>query len=118
MENKKYLNEEQYQKTKKKLNRIGTISLIVGAIILLFGFIMFLGFHKPDFIIFIGIGMVFIILGGQTKITSNRREINAFLTQQQMPITKERIEKMAPSASVAAKEIAKGIKEGYRDEEK
>ncbi len=34
-----------------------------------------------------------------------------------MPIAKEVIEKIAPSVGVAAKEIAKGIKEGLKDEE-
>ena len=35
-----------------------------------------------------------------------------------MPIVKESMEKMAPSAGVSAKEIAKGIKEGISEEEK
>lgn len=45
------------------------------------------------------------------------REINAFLAQQHIPIAQESIEKMAPSASKAAQEIAKGIKKGLKDEE-
>ena len=50
--------------------------------------------------------------------TANGREINAFYAQQQIPVAQEGIEKMAPSFGKAAKEIAKGIKEGLKDEEK
>ena len=57
-------------------------------------------------------------IGSMLILTSKRREVNAFIVQQSMPIAKEGIEKMAPSAGVAAKEIAKGIKEGLKDEEK
>lgn len=48
------------------------------------------------------------------------RHIFAFQAQQVMPIAKEGIEKMAPSVGGAAKEVAKGIKEGLNeaDEEK
>ena len=40
------------------------------------------------------------------------------MAQQQMPVAKESIEKMAPSAGVAAKEIAKGVKKGLKEEDK
>lgn len=56
--------------------------------------------------------------GAMLILTAKRREITAFTAQQVMPVAKEGIEKMAPSAGVAAKEIAKGIKEGLKDEEK
>lgn len=45
------------------------------------------------------------------------RQISAYMAQQQMPIAKESIEKIAPSVGVAAKEITKGIKEGLEDDE-
>lgn len=118
MNNKEHLNEEQYQKTKKKFNGIGTILLIVGAVMALFGFIMSFGFHKLGFFIFAVIGMALVGFGTQAKMLGKGREISAFFAQQQMPVAKEGIEKMAPSAGVAAKEIAKGIKEGLKDEEK
>lgn len=55
-------------------------------------------------------------------MTSKGREINAFYAQQTMPIAKEGIETMAPTVGSAAgtigKELAKGIKEGLKDEEK
>ena len=35
-----------------------------------------------------------------------------------MPVAKEGIEKMAPAVGNAAEEIARGIKEGLKDEEK
>lgn len=58
-----------------------------------------------------------LMISGVIFTTANRREINAFYVQQQMPIAKEGIEQMAPTAGVAAKEIAKGIKQGLKDEE-
>lgn len=116
--NKEYLNEEQYQKNKKKFNGIGTILLIIGGIMVLFGFIMSFGFHKLGFFIFAVIGMVLVGFGVQAKMLGKGREISAFFAQQQIPVAKEGIEKMAPSVGVAAKEIAKGIKEGLKDEEK
>lgn len=118
MNNKEYLNEEQYQNNKKKFNGIGTILLIVGGIMVLVGFIMSFGFHKLGFFIFDVIGMALVGFGAQAKMIGKGREINAFFAQQRMPIAKESIEKVAPSAGVAAKEIAKGIKEGLKDEEK
>lgn len=56
-------------------------------------------------------------IGAMLILTSKRREIVAFSAQQIMPVAQEGIEKMAPSAGVAAKEITKGIKEGLKDEE-
>lgn len=44
-----------------------------------------------------------------------RREITAFTAQQVMPVAQEGIEKMAPTAGNAVKEIAKGIKEGINE---
>ena len=116
MNKKEYLNEEQYQENKKKFNKIGTILLIVGIMMLLFGFIMTFGFGKSRLFIFAVIGMAIVGFGIQAKLLSNGREINAYLTQQQMPIAQESIEKLAPSAGVAAKEITKGIKEGLKEE--
>ena len=46
------------------------------------------------------------------------RHILAFTTQQVMPVAKEGIDEMAPTIGNAAGEIAKGIKEGLKDEEK
>ena len=116
--NKEYLNEEQYQKNKKKFNGIGTILLIIGGIMVLFGFIMSFGFHKLGFFIFAVIGMALVGFGAQAKMLGKGREISAFFAQQQMPVAKEGIEKMSPAMGTAAKEIAKGIKEGLKDEEK
>lgn len=59
-------------------------------------------------------GMVSLML----FISAKRRNIMAFSAQQVMPVAQEGIEKMAPTVGAAAKEIAKGIKEGLKDEEK
>lgn len=58
------------------------------------------------------------IFSGYVYFISKGREIAAFTTQQAMPIAKEGIDEMAPTIGNAAKEIAKGIKKGLKDEEK
>lgn len=114
---KEYLNEEKYQNSKKKVNGVGTILLIIGGIMLVLGLVMSFGFHQLGFGIFAVIGLALVGFGAQAKLLGNGREITAFMAQSQMPVAKEGIEKMAPSAGVAAKEIAKGIKEGLKDDE-
>lgn len=58
------------------------------------------------------------MFAGFVFFISKGREIAAFTTQQAMPIAKEGIDAMAPTVGNAAKEIARGIKEGLSDEEK
>ena len=57
------------------------------------------------------------IVSGSIYATANGREINAFYAQQQIPVAQEGIEKMSPSVGNAAKEIAKGIKEGLDNDQ-
>ena len=42
-------------------------------------------------------------------MTAHSRQITAYMAQQQMPVAKEGMEKMAPTAGVVAKEISKGM---------
>ena len=147
MENNKYLNEEQYQQNAKKLKRIGKITIIVGILLLVLGVIFFvLGFSQfgkasvasetminPDKaaegvfgsfgLLFLGgtldsLGFFVTAIGIGITIIAHKREITAFTTQQVMPVAKEGINEMAPTIGNAAGEIAKGIKEGLKDEEK
>lgn len=57
------------------------------------------------------------IIAGAIYMFGKRREIAAFTTQQVMPIAKEGIDEMAPTIGNAAGEIAKGIKNGLKDED-
>ena len=116
MKNNNYLNEEEYNKISKKINKIGSILLIVGGLMILLGIVMCFVLNKITFGFFIVFGLAFMGFGGQTKILGNGRKISAYFAQQQMPVAKEGIEKMAPSVGVAAKEISKGIKEGLKDD--
>ena len=121
MNGKEYLNEEQMQRTKKKINLIGKILLIVGG--LSFVTCAVLTFGKFDIDIelkgLLGFGMVFsfafVGFGMMALFVGHQREITAFMAQQQMPVAKEGIEKMAPTAGVAAKEISKGVVEGIEE---
>lgn len=119
MNNKEYLNEEQYKKNKKKLSLIGILMLCVGLPLAIIGFATTFIMHSENnlfFLMFLGMPMIFI--GFFLIMTSHMREISAFTAQQQMPIAKEGIEKISPAMGTAAKEIAKGVKEGLKDEDK
>lgn len=126
-ENKEYLTEEQYQKANAKVKWGGRIAIIIGIAMILIGIFVvkvpdmsadgwFQASSTRMFLIFPGI---FITMVGLMVrfIVANQRHIAAYQAQQMRPITQEGIEKMAPSAGVAAKEITKGIKEGLKDEE-
>lgn len=189
MEEKKYLNEETYQKSKSKLKTVAIIVLIIG--LLIGGGLIATGVIKSNAAKltteeisrvqtlidsydsqlsslkaqksqeFLNNGhsekyynldneinkiidkiheledsldkdtswlVIFYIFGGFIVIctfmvsciisaNANGREISAFYAQQQIPIAKEGIEKMAPSVGNVAKEITKGIKEGLNNNE-
>ena len=117
MDNKEYLNEKKYEESKEKINKIGTILLVIGGAMLIFGFVMAFVFHKFGMFFFAVIGLALVGFGGQAKLLGHGREIAAFVAQSQIPIAKEGVETMTPSARTAAKEIAKGIKEGLKDDE-
>lgn len=147
MQNEKYLSEENYQKSNKKVKIIGNILIIVGLILLVGGFILtisgFLGFGNqitngmevgqeginPSgiFSSFGGFaiggfmmvpGLFLTAVGFMVRfLIGNRREITAYTTQQVMPVAKEGIEEIAPTIGNAVGEIAKGIKKGLSEEE-
>lgn len=123
---KEYLNENKYQSVKKVLITIGCISLVIGICLFISSFfvnvpkmgeegwfeakktVSTLRFIAFPFGLMIPMFTFFMAFG---------RDITAYQVQQMRPVAQEGIEKMAPSAGVAAKEIAKGIKEGLKDDE-
>ena len=78
-------------------------------------------FDSSDSIPFYMFGAFVIIascmIAGSIYMITKRREIMAFTAQQVVPVSKEVIDEMAPSAGKVAKEIARGIKQGINDEE-
>ena len=137
MEEKKYLNEEDYQRYTTKLKKVGKILLIVGLIL----FVVSIGLIVAGSITFGstvvtenvnsvlgGMGLfaiggfmsVFTFamagVGGMILFIAHRREITAYTTQQVMPIAKEGAEEIAPAAGKVAKEVAKGVKEGLSED--
>ena len=48
---------------------------------------------------------------------AKRRKVLAFTTQQTIPVVQEAMDTMAPTVGNFAKEVSKGIKEGFSDEE-
>lgn len=147
MENRKYLTEENYQESNKKVKTIGTILIVIGLILFIVGLVLvisgFLGFGSqitngmemgqdginPNsvFSSFGGFAIGGFMMVPGLFLTSvgiiirfligNRREIMAYTTQQVMPVTKESIEEIAPTIGNAVGEIAKGIKKGLKDDE-
>ena len=75
---------------------------------------------EKDYSYLIIVGVFVIFIGGMVSlmfyIVSKKREIQAFTIQQSMPVTKEAIDKMSPSMGKAAKEIAKGVKDGIKED--
>ena len=57
------------------------------------------------------------MFAGAIFMFAKRREILAFQAQQVMPVAKEGIDEMSPTIGKAAGEIAKGIKNGLKDED-
>lgn len=124
MEKKQYLSEEKYQKIKKTLIIMGCISLVIGLCLLIISFFIKVpkmgteGWYEAqttrNILFFLSVPFGLMVPLAVFSIAF-RREMMAFTAQQTMPVAQEGIEKMAPSAGVAAKEIAKGIKEGLED---
>ena len=127
MNNNEYLNEEKYNKANNKVKWGGRIAMLIGIAMILIGVFVV---KVPDMgangwfeasstrttLIYTGIFIT--LVGCMIRfIIANTRNIAAYQAQQMRPVAQEGIEKMAPSAGVAAKEIAKGIKEGLKDKE-
>lgn len=142
---KEYLDEENYQKSNKKVKKVGMILIIIGLILLCLGLVFivagFLGFgsqvsngfelghegmNKGK--LFSGVGII--AIGGFLTtpglfitciglivrfVIGNRREITAYTTQQVMPVAQEGIEKMTPTISKASGQIAKEISKGIKE---
>jgi hypothetical protein len=131
MEEKKYLNEEEYQKNNAKVKKVGKIVLIIGISMFVIGITLlligFLGFgssalnndiDSATYQALGGMGL-FVVggllntfgffaagIGGMLLFISHRREITAYSTQQVMPVAKEGVEEMAPVAAKAAETMA------------
>lgn len=144
-EEKYQKNNKKVRSTGKIVLIIGIVILILGIVAIVFGFTgfgntfvngiesadvgdiddtqMFKGifgsfgfFALGGFMTFIGFTMT--IIGLSLIITSHRREISAYTTQQSMPIMQEGIEKITPTVADAAGTIAKSINNGINDSNK
>ena len=75
------------------------------------------GFFASSVFILLGVFVCILtcIISGSTFMIAKRRKMLAFQVQQVMPVAKEGIEEMAPTAGKAAEEIARGIKKGFKD---
>ena len=142
MDDKKYLNEEAYQKAAKKLKGTGKVILIIGIVILLAGIICLItGFIKfstggleavdsfgtdvsgvtGGFTMFVigmfvlGLGSLLTTIGGVMLFIGYQREIKAFTTQQAMPVVKETVKDVTPTVASAAGSIAKEVSKGIAE---
>ena len=127
MNNKEYLNEERYQKMNKTFKVLYLILALIGIGMIIGGIILLIVNKSVDYfsmekligcvLIVVGIALSILSIGDLLRHAFTR-DVVSYYAQQQMPVAKEGIEKMAPSVGVVAKEVSKGIKEGLKDEDK
>lgn len=126
MQNKEYLNEEQYKKTNKKIRAAGLVLIGIGILLMVIGFFLIQippmgtpgwddATSKSNLYKFPGI--ILTAVGIKLFVRSYRRKIMAYRMQEGIPLAQEGIEKMTPTAADAAKEVAKRVKEGLAEEE-
>ncbi len=136
-----YLNEEQYKQNNKKVKTAGLIVMLIGLCLICTAIFVIISASQMEVLKMgspnwfeansaqmnrqsLGIcillpGIFVTIVGCIIRfVVGNQRQIMAYQVQQGMPIAQESMEKMAPSMGNATKEIAKGIKEGLKDDEK
>ena len=145
MENKEYLNEEEYKKVNKKVKTAGLVVLLLGVCLLISGILVVFSasFMKvpsmgdPNWFdassaqmgrsslgMFMIIPGIFVtVVGCMIRFgVANRREIMAYQLQQLMPLAQEGTEKMTPTAAkysrTIVRETVKGLKEGLSEEER
>ena len=127
MEEKKYLNEEDYQRYNAKVKKVGKILLIVGLSLLVVSIILIVlgavnfgngALNESERGALGGMGLFAIgsfssvfsfalaSVGGMCLLVAHRREITAYTTQQVMPVAKEGIEEMAPTVGKATETMA------------
>ena len=127
MEDKKYLNEDEYQKYNKKVKKVGKILLIVGLILVAVSITLIVlgvfnfgnnALNENERGVLGGMGLFAIgsfmsvfsfglaSVGAICLMVAHRREITAYTTQQVMPVAKEGIEEITPTISKAAEEMA------------
>ena len=121
MNNKEYLTEERYNKMNKGFKTLYIILAIIGVALIITGILILIKNKDVDFytisniiaigLIIIGIPLSVLSIGDFLRHTFTRDMIS-YYTEQSLPIEKEKIEKIAPSVGVLAKEISKGIKKG------
>lgn len=130
------LNEEKYQKTRKKIKLTGVIIMVIGLCLLVAGIYVLISANKMSvppmgdsqwwdassakmnrestgaFMIIPGIFLT--IVGAMIRfIVANRREIMAYKAQQMLPIMTEGMEKIVPKATEMSKHVAKEMAPVY-----
>lgn len=137
MEDKKYLNEEDYQRYNAKVKKVGKILLIIGLILFIINIVLIVigsinfgnsAISNSEKTALTGMGLfsvgafgsvfsfAIVGVGAMCLMVAHRREITAYTTQQVMPIAKEGAEEMAPVAGKVAEEVARGVKKGLKEE--
>ena len=122
-----YLNEKKYQKIKKGLITIGIISIVIAIVLLVLALTKKVPDMKEDswfeletarMFLFMGAFIFGLMIPMIVFPIAFARDINAFNAQSTIPVAKEAVNEMAPTAGNVAKEVSKGIKEGLDEENK
>ena len=110
MENK----ELKHQKNKRTLRIIGTVSLVIGVICAIAGFVdFFIGMstmEPPHLFFLLFIGFPLIAIGTGLLIFANHREITTFIKNESVPVINEVADEISPAITSVTKAVKTGIK--------
>lgn len=126
--NGKYVNEENHQKVKSKLNNAGKGLIIAGVICLILGIVAIIagiclltimhnmagtGLLVPGAFIVVIIGIPMLVIGIHAKVISHAREIAAFGATSILPVAGESInyisDEITPAIGKGISNIGKGL---------
>ncbi len=129
-EKKKFLSEENYQQNKAKIKRISKILMCVGVPFIVAGIVLLIvstvnmgNFDNSLFdLAFVGIpllfiGMVCLMFGIQLAVFAHKRDIASFVATSTVPVVKEVVEDVTPTAGKAIKTVVKSVRDGIVGED-
>ena len=120
------MDEQQHNRTKKKLRIVGGILLGVGVVCALVGFIDFAltfvnasngGARFPSLFFLAMIGIPMIGLGAGLLVFSYKKEIGRYIKNESVPVINEAAEELKPAVKSVVSAVREGIK-GDADEDK
>ena len=133
-EKKKFLSEENYQQNKKKIKTLYKVGFAIGVPVLVLAVVLLIiGISKQMSMDFDSAksGMGFFIGGGfllvfgsaicgfsaQLAVFAHKRDIASFVATSTVPVVKEVVEDVTPTAGKAIKTVVKSVRDGIVGED-